>query len=103
MKLRSTLKFRRQKNGVTRIVRDSYHAAGTKGWYDTVKKIDKRDGGVCQKCGRVAAHLHTHHIRPLSKGGTTTKRNLMKVCDVCHERLHPGNQHLQAYNKERRK
>jgi len=74
-----------KKFGVSRIVREGYGQASD--WYALVKEIRERDGNKCVFCSS-AEKLGTHHLTPLSKGGTTTKRNLATVCEKCHERRH---------------
>lgn len=83
---------RTTKFGVKRIVRDNY--GGLK-WYDTIKEIHKRDGDSCMECGVYLgkAKGEIHHIKPLSRGGTTTKANLTKLCKDCHDGKH---RHLAA-------
>lgn len=75
------------RKGVTRIVRDNY----TKTWWQKASAIASRDQ-ECVQCkmeGKVSSgSLHTHHIRPLSKGGTTTKANLMVLCEKHHRQRH---------------
>ncbi len=82
-------------NGTKRIRRDGYSNANTKvSWWDIRKEVFKRDGGVCQarlggtKCGKPGVDVH--HIVPLSRGGTTTKTNLITLCKGCHDRRHAG-------------
>ena len=71
--------------GTSKIVRDFYGP----NWYKTVNEVQTRDGKKCLDCGCSGAKLDTHHIRPLSKGGTTTKGNLITLCERCHQRRHP--------------
>ena len=82
-------------NGTKRIRRDGYSNANTKqSWWDIRKEVFARDKGVCQdrrngvKCGRPGVDVH--HVIPLSRGGTTTKGNLITLCKGCHDRRHPG-------------
>lgn len=78
---------RTTKFGVKRIVRDNY--GGLK-WYDTIKEIHKRDGDSCAQCGAYLGKSNgdIHHIKPLSRGGVTTKSNLIKLCGRCHASKH---------------
>lgn len=87
MRSRSTI------GGVKRIIRDSYSNKALKqNWWDIRKRVNERDGGVCQMligsrpCGAKANDIH--HIIPLSRGGTTTFSNLIAVCKSCHEKRH---------------
>lgn len=50
-----------------------------------------RDGLRCANpaCGR-RRNLQAHHIVHRSRGGRTTLRNEVAVCDVCHALLHEG-------------
>lgn len=46
---------------------------------------------VCAVClveGRVTVATITHHIVPLSEGGSNRADNLLPVCKDCHDRLH---------------
>lgn len=88
--------FARNVGGVSRIVRDSYHTDKAT-WWDTCKEIRLRDQGKCFYCGCVEnpkGPLHdVHHIIPISRGGTTTPRNLILACtkksgNGCHEKRH---------------
>lgn len=50
-------------------------------------RILRRDGFVCQICGRGQADgviLHVDHIKPVSKGGKTEPDNLRTLCDQCN-------------------
>lgn len=88
--------MRRNASGVTRIVRDGYHT-DQGSWWDTCKKVRTRDAGKCFYCGclenpKVGLH-DVHHLRPLSRGGTTSMSNLALVCtkksgNGCHEKRH---------------
>lgn len=85
--------MKRGKSGVTRIVRDTYGTSKQDSWWTIRAAVIKRDGGKCFKCGcledpRNGVHHQVHHIRELSKGGTTTMSNLMTLCKACHERQH---------------
>jgi 5-methylcytosine-specific restriction protein A len=87
--------FRRNKSGVTRIVRDSYSNknAGTS-WYEISKAVKVRDMYCCVSCKtpekpKLGVYHEVHHIKPLSRGGTTTKANLITLCKACHDRRHP--------------
>jgi len=48
--------------------------------------ILSRDNFTCQYCGRKAPDviLHIDHIRPLSKGGSSNKDNLITACQECN-------------------
>lgn len=80
---------RRSKSGVTRIVRDSYGASWGE-WRTTASRIKERDGNKCSQCGSTH-RLHVHHIRPLSRGGTTSDANMITLCEECHDKKHKHN------------
>lgn len=71
-----------------KIQRDNYGS----NWWAIRKEVFDRDEGVCQesgvrgKCGRPGVDVH--HVIPLSRGGTTTKSNLITVCKEHHEAKH---------------
>jgi nitrate reductase cytochrome c-type subunit len=85
---------RRGKNGVSRIVRDSYRGLE---WYKTIKEVAARDracvfcnlpqGAVDPLTGN-KVRFETHHMRALSRSGTTEKSNLGYVCEKCHASRH---------------
>ena len=83
--------FARNKSGVTRIKRDTYG----KDWFALAKEVKQRDNFKCQHSGcdvtenpKEGVYLHVHHIIPLSRGGTTTKANLMSLCKLHHSKKH---------------
>jgi HNH endonuclease len=41
----------------------------------------------CHCCNNLATIRH--HIQPLVKGGSNSKKNLVPVCSSCHEYIHP--------------
>lgn len=43
---------------------------------------------VCELEGRMTPAEVTHHIVPLSQGGSNRADNLLPVCRACHDRLH---------------
>lgn len=79
------------KQRVAKITRDGYGDATS--WYSLCAEIRKRDGHKCVKCDTpedrtLGVYHDVHHVRPLSKGGTTTKANLILLCKNCHEGKH---------------
>jgi 5-methylcytosine-specific restriction endonuclease McrA len=93
--------FKRNKNGVTTIVRDTYRkkpllntkAAKSDTWWSICAAVKKRDGYRCVSCrtpeGKKAGeYLHVHHIKELSAGGRTVMANLISLCPTCHQRRH---------------
>lgn len=56
--------------------------------------ILNRDGRRCRICGRkpddhLDMELHVHHIKPWAKGGATSIKNLITLCNTCHKGLDP--------------
>jgi len=43
----------------------------------------RRDGGKCVKCGG-KENLEFDHIIPISKGGSSTERNIQLLCEKCN-------------------
>jgi 5-methylcytosine-specific restriction endonuclease McrA len=82
---------KKSKTGTAKIVREGYTTATT-GWWTIRNEVFKRDNGKCQVrvnghiCGEKATDVH--HIIALSRGGTTTKSNLISICDDHHKRRH---------------
>tara|TARA_B100001057_G_scaffold57880_1_gene51282 strand:+ start:162 stop:755 length:594 start_codon:yes stop_codon:yes gene_type:complete len=50
---------------------------------DLRKIVFNRDGGKCVKCGS-KENIHFDHIIPVSKGGSTTLKNLELLCQDCN-------------------
>lgn len=45
---------------------------------------------LCEKCreaGKLTPAEEVHHVRPLSKGGTHDRSNLMALCKKCHSEI----------------
>jgi len=51
------------------------------------QRILARDSFRCGNCGS-SAHLHVHHIVPLSLGGSNEPTNLRTLCESCHKKMH---------------
>jgi 5-methylcytosine-specific restriction endonuclease McrA len=93
---RRTRTSRRKVGGVGTIRREGYNTVSgfesKAGWWEIRKKVVQRAGGKCEArlaSGRCGAPLQeVHHIRPLSKGGTTTMSNLLGMCQACHNKRH---------------
>ena len=95
----------KKRAGVSRIIRDTYHSQnGVKtSWFAIQKEVLERDNYTCCHCGFKnrfgdATGLHVHHIRELSKGGTTSKANMETLCRDCHSR-HQGNRAINTYKR----
>lgn len=60
-----------------------------KGSYNNKRNIkNKLTSKVCEVCG-VNTSYCMHHILPLSRGGSNSRRNLIAVCEDCHKKIHP--------------
>jgi len=47
---------------------------------------------VCELCGQsVVKELEVHHIVPRAEGGSNQLRNLVVLCERCHDKHHAGN------------
>lgn len=58
---------------------------GGRPWRRLVEQVKRRDGYVCQKCGRVEPEGDCDHIVPEHKGGRTVLSNLQWLCRYpCH-------------------
>lgn len=51
----------------------------------TRRRLIKRAGGRCERCGRRAERLELHHVTPAHKGGT--ERGALMLCPKCHREL----------------
>lgn len=66
----------------------------TKEWLDKRQEMLIRDNYECQMCkakGRVSKATTVHHIKHYKDHPylALTDDNLMSVCEVCHNKLHP--------------
>ncbi len=61
--------------------------------------VKKVANGICQDCKQPAPfiskktgepYLETHHIKPLSQGGSDTIDNVIALCPNCHRKRHYG-------------
>lgn len=52
----------------------------------TKRNVLRRDGGVCQYCGRRGALMTTDHVIPRSSEGGDTWENLVCACTECNSR-----------------
>ena len=73
----------------TQFVRDPYVS----------EYVKKKANGICQDCKQPAPfinkktgepYLETHHIIPLSQGGSDTIDNVVALCPNCHRKRHYG-------------
>ena len=58
-------------------------------WDNRRNEVVERDGKQCSECGNWR-HLHLHHIKSLSKGGSNKISNLKLLCEDCHSKKHGG-------------
>jgi 5-methylcytosine-specific restriction endonuclease McrA len=52
----------------------------------TKRNVLRRDGGVCQYCGRRGMVMTTDHVIPRALNGTDTWENLVCACTDCNSR-----------------
>lgn len=57
-------------------------------WLERKYYFNRKYNRTCQKCGRIGGTMHTHHRIPLSKGGDNSEKNLILLCEDCHEEEH---------------
>lgn len=73
-----------------------YQRGEQQGFYNVKSYILHRDGYKCCS-GRKCKHsdkLHVHHILFRSQGGGDQPRNLITLCETCHNDLHAGKYEL---------
>jgi len=75
--------------GVSRTVHTTYGSWSD--WGKLTEDTAKRDGRRCFDCGESdpSKGFETHHIIPLSRGGTNSSLNRKYLCYRCHDRKHP--------------
>jgi 5-methylcytosine-specific restriction endonuclease McrA len=52
----------------------------------TRKNVIKRDGGICQYCGKRTSPMTVDHVIPKNLGGKDTWENLVGACAECNNR-----------------
>ena len=74
--------LRRQLEAFDRLERAD--VAGRERFSDAVRLfVWQRDLGMCVKCGS-AERLEYDHIIPISRGGSSTERNVQLLCETCN-------------------
>lgn len=58
-------------------------------WCERRLLLINSKGNFCSDCG-TTSHLHVHHVKPLSKGGSNKLPNLLLLCESCHSSKHGG-------------
>lgn len=67
----------------------AYQQGTTMGYENVKQYVLDRDGHCCQRCKKPSAkRLHVHHLVWRRNGGNDTHRNLITVCNDCHNMLH---------------
>lgn len=61
-------------------------------WQTLSSTVREQANWFCSKCGQDMSQskhlLHSHHIIPLSKGGSNSVSNLQALCKKCHNEEH---------------
>lgn len=55
-------------------------------WRQICAQVSARDKGKCRCCG--AHGSHHHHILYRSHGGKDDARNVILLCELCHQLIH---------------
>ena len=74
-------------------------------WRAQRRKARKRDNYTCQVCGiteeEYGQELSVHHITPFvffeSYLEANRLENLLSVCEICHRKIHSGENHPRYY------
>lgn len=64
-----------------------------------IKRLKQEAGGRCQAC-KERPDTQTHHVYPRGRSGRGVLSNGMRVCDVCHTRIHANEDELQYWIAE---
>jgi 5-methylcytosine-specific restriction endonuclease McrA len=67
--------------------RNRYKRTSSKNEWEIASKKRKKIDKCCRKCGRTWG-LQTHHMIPVSKGGSNSLSNLTTLCRSCHKKEH---------------
>ena len=82
----------------------TYQNGKQKDFYNVKAYVLSRDEYLCQQCkNSKKSHLHVHHIRFRSDGGTDTPDNLITLCESCHDKLHKGKLSNDVHEKLKKK
>jgi len=56
-------------------------------WHEIKLNVVFRDRFTCQMCGKKFKfeELDAHHLKPRSEGGTNNIKNLITLCEDCHD------------------
>lgn len=82
------------KKGISRIKTTDYFDAD---WYAISETVKKAFNYKCAYCS--SRNIEVHHIIPLSRGGTNSRKNLICLCDKHHDARH---KHLPKQRKKRK-
>lgn len=82
-----------------------YELLSTRIWREKRQQILYRDGFKCQNCGKIQdkeLHLHIHHkvYRTYQSPILQENKDLITLCENCHEKHHQNNDILILDNKE---
>ena len=69
-------------------------------------EVRKRQGNVCDSCGQKVDKLQTHHRKPESLGGASSRiENAVGLCPDCHQEVDRetfrGMQYPQVHTKDK--
>lgn len=53
-------------------------------WKIVRRLVLERDRRRCRRCGN-RWRLSPHHVKPRDQGGSNDPRNLITLCDACHD------------------
>lgn len=54
------------------------------------KEAKERDAYVCMICGEYCEKAQGHHVIFVSEGGPSSTKNIVTLCDKCHQDYHSG-------------
>ena len=84
--LKSSLKPTVIKEQATRYRRDPYVSQYAKSWANGICQLCKKNAPFSNNDG--IPYLESHHIIPLSDGGSDSIENVIALCPNCHRKMH---------------